>query len=64
MVVQTRPQGGRDPVVPLRIRMCQGHDFLTKIGPEVDVSGRESIISDPDVCGEICVMPDQPPASH
>ena len=59
VVVQTRPQGGCDPVVPLH--MCQGHDFLTKIGPEVVVSGRESIISDPDVHGEICVMPDQLP---
>ena len=41
--------------------MCQGHDFLTKIGPEVVVSGRESIISDPDVRDEICVLPDQLP---
>ena len=39
--------------------MCQGQDFLTKDGPEVVVSGRESIITDPDVRGEICVMPDQ-----
>ena len=59
VVVQTRLQGGCGPVVPLH--MCQGHDFLTNIGPEVVVSGRESIISDPDVCGEICVMPDQLP---
>ena len=36
VVVQRRPQGGCDPVVPLR--MCQGHDFLTKIGPEVVVT--------------------------
>ena len=41
--------------------MCQGHDFLTKIGPEVVVSRRGTIISDPDVRGEICVMPDQLP---
>ena len=59
VVVQTRPQGGCDPVVPLR--MCQGHDFIKKISPEVVVSGRESIISVPDVCDEICVMPDQLP---
>ena len=49
--------GGCDPVLPLR--MCQGQDFLTKDGPEVVVSRRESIITDPDVRGEICVMPDQ-----
>ena len=59
VVVQTRPQGGCDPVLPLR--MCQGQDFLTKDGPEVVVSRRESIITDPDVRGEICVMPDQLP---
>ena len=59
VVVRTRPQGGCDPVLPLRI--CQGQDFLTKDGPEVVVSGRESIMTDPDVRGEICVMPDQLP---
>ena len=59
VVIQTRPQGGCDPVVPLR--KCQGHDFLTKIGPEVVVSGRESINSDPDVRDEICGLPDQLP---
>ena len=32
--------------------------ILTKDGPEVVVSGWESIITDPDVRGEICVMPD------
>ena len=59
VVVQTRPQGGCDPVLPLRV--CQGRDFLTKDGPEVIVSGQESIIPDPDVRCEICVIPDQLP---
>ena len=48
--------GGYDLI--LSRRMCRGRDFLTEDGPEVVVSGRESIIPDPDVCGGICVMPD------
>ena len=51
--------GGCDSVLPLR--MCQGQDFQMQDGPEVVVSGRESIITDPDVRGEICVRLDQLP---
>ena len=51
--------GGCDSVLPLR--MCQGQYFQTQDGLEVVVSGRESIITDPDVRGEICVMLDQLP---
>ena len=59
VVVQTRPQWGCDPVLPLLV--CQGQDFLAEDGPEVIVSGRESIITDSDVTCEICVVPDQLP---
>ena len=51
--------GGCDPVLPLLV--CQGQDFLAEDGPEVIVSGRESIITDSDVSCEICVVPDQLP---
>ena len=59
VVIQTRPQGDCDSVLPLR--MCQGQDFPTQDGPEVVVSGRESILTDSDVRGDICVMLDQLP---
>ena len=59
VVVQRRLQGGCDPVLPLC--MCQGQDFLTKNSSKVVVSGQVSIITDPDVRGEICVRPDQLP---
>ena len=59
VVVQTRPQGGCDPVLPLLV--CQGQDFLAEDGTEVIVSGRESIITDSDVSCEICVVLDQLP---
>ena len=59
VVVKTRPQGGCDPVLPLLV--CQGQDFLMEVGPEVLVSGRESIITYPDVRCEIYVIPDQLP---
>ena len=59
VVVQTRLLGGCDPVLPLC--MCQGQDFLTTNCPEIVVTGQVSIITDPDVRGEICVRPDQLP---
>ena len=57
VVVQMRLQGGCDPVLPLPV--CQGQDFLAEDGPEVIVSGRESIIIASEVGCEICVVPDQ-----
>ena len=57
VVVQTRPQGGCDPVLPV----CRGQDFLAVDGPDVIVSGRESIIAKSDVSCEICVVSDQLP---
>ena len=51
--------GGCDPVLPLLV--CQGQDFLAEDGPEVIVSGRESIIADYNVSCEICVVRDQLP---
>ena len=59
VVVQTRPQGGCDPVLPLS--MCKGQDFLAEDGPVVIVSGRESIITESDVSCGICVVLDQLP---
>ena len=59
VVVQTRPQGGCDPELPLLV--CQGQDVLADDGPEILVSGRESIITDSDVSHEICVIPDRLP---
>ena len=59
VVVQTRPQGGCDPVLPLPV--CKGQDFLAVDGPDVIVSGRESIITKSDVSCEICVVSDQLP---
>ena len=43
VVVQTRPQGGCDPVLPLPV--CKGQDFLAEGGPDVIVFRRESIIT-------------------
>ena len=59
VVVQTRPQGGCDPVLPLP--MCRGQDFLAVDNPDVIVSGRESIIAESDVSCEIYVVSDQIP---
>ena len=59
VVVQTRPQGGCVPVLPLPV--CKGQDFLAEDGPDVIVSGRESIITESDVSCEICVVSDQLP---
>ena len=59
VVVQTRPQGGCVPVLPLP--GSRGRDFREVDGPEVIVSGRESIIAESDVCSEICVVSDQRP---
>ena len=57
VVVQTRPQGGCDPVLPLPV--CKGQDFLVENGPDIIVSGRESIITESDVSCEICMVSDQ-----
>ena len=59
VVVQTRPQGGCDPVLSLPV--CRGQDFLTMDDPEVIVSRRESIITESDVTCEICVVSDRLP---
>ena len=59
VVVQTRPQGGCDPVLPLPV--CKGQDFLADDGPDVIVSGRESIITESDASCEISVVSDQLP---
>ena len=59
VVVQTRLQEGCDPVLPLP--MCKGQEFLVEDGPDVIVSGRESIITESDVSCEICVVSDQFP---
>ena len=59
VVVQTRPQGGCDPVLSLPV--CRGQDFLTMDDPEVIVFGRESIITVSDVSCEICVVSDPLP---
>ena len=57
VVVQTRPQGGCDPVLPLPV--CKGQDFLVVDGLDVIVYGRESILEKSDVSCEICVVADQ-----
>ena len=59
VVVQTRPQGGHDPVLPLPV--CKGQDFLAEDSPDLIVSGRESIITESDVSCEICVVSEQLP---
>ena len=41
--------------------VCKGQDFLAEDGPDVIVSGRESIITESDVSCEICVVSDQLP---
>ena len=37
VVIQTRPLGGCDPVLPQPV--CKGQDFLAEDGPDVIVSG-------------------------
>ena len=59
LVLQTTPQEGCDPVLPLPV--CKGQEFLVEDGPDVIVSGRESIITESDVSCEICVASDQCP---
>ena len=60
VVVQTRPQGGCDPVLPLP--MCKGQDFMAEDGPDAIVfPGRESIITESDVSSEIFVVSNQLP---
>ena len=58
-VVQTRPQGGCDPVLPLP--GSRGRNFLGVDDPEGLVSGRESILAESDVSIALCVVSDQLP---
>ena len=51
--------GGCDPVLPWPV--CRGQDFMAVDDPDVIVSGRESIIAESDVSGEICMVSDQLP---
>ena len=59
VVVQTRPQVGCDPDLPLP--MSKGQGSLMEDGPDDIVSGRESIIERSDVHREICEVSDQGP---
>ena len=59
VVIQTRQQGGCDPVLPLPV--CKEQDFLAVDGSDVIVSGRASILEKSDVSCEICVVADQFP---
>ena len=59
VVVQTRPQVGCDPDLPLPV--YKGQESLMEEGPDDVVSGRESIIKRSDVRREICVVSDQGP---
>ena len=59
VVVQTRPQVGCDP--DLSLPMYKGQESLVEDGPDVIVSGWESIIKNSDVSREICVVSDQGP---
>ena len=56
VVVQTRPQVGCDP--DLSLPMYKGQESLVEDGPDVIVSGWESIIKNSDVNREICVVSD------
>ena len=58
-VVQTRPQGGCDPVLPLP--GSRERYFLGVDDPEGLVSGRESIQAESDVNIALCMVPDQRP---
>ena len=57
VVIQTRPQVSCDPALPLPV--YKGQESLMEDGPDDMVSGRESIIPDPDVRCGICVIPDR-----
>ena len=57
VVVQTRPQVGCEPDLPLPV--YKGQESLMEDGPDDIVSGRESIIKRSDVRREICVVSDQ-----
>ena len=59
VVVQTRPQVGCDPDLPLAV--YKGQESLMEDGPGDIVSGRESIIKRSDVRRELCVVSDQDP---
>ena len=61
VVVQTRPQVGCDPDLPLPV--YKGHESLREDGPDDIVSGREFIIKRSDVHREICVVSDQLPVA-
>ena len=57
VVVQTRPQVGCDPDLPLPV--YKGQESLREDGSDDIVSGREYIIKRSDVRQEICVVSDQ-----
>ena len=57
VVVQTGPQVGCDPDLPLPV--YKGQESLREDGPDDIVSGRESIIKRSDVRRKICVVSDQ-----
>ena len=58
-VVQTRPQVGCDPNLPLPVNT--GKVSLVEDGLDVIVSGQKSNVDRSDVSREICVVPDQCP---
>ena len=60
VVVQTRPQVGCDPDLPLPVD--KGKESLVEDGPDVIFSGRELNVKISDVSREICVVPDEFPA--
>ena len=59
VVVQTRPQVGCEPDLPLPV--YKGQESLREDGPDDIVSGWESIIQRSDVHREICMVSDQLP---
>ena len=59
VVVQTRPQVGCDPDLPLPV--YKGQESLREDGPDDIVSGWESINKRSDVRREICVVSDHLP---
>ena len=59
VVVQTRPQVGCDPDLPLPVD--KGKESLVEDGPDIIFSGRKLNVKISDVSRGICVVPDQFP---
>ena len=59
VVVQTRPQVGCNPDLPLPVD--KGKESLVEDGPDVILSGRKLNVKISDVSREICVVPDEFP---